>query len=132
MALAGLIIGYVTVVLWIAGVAIFAVAAVNQTNKANDSAKALARSIDQTAVSNGASTRNAGVIRIAIPRAGLAAGDVKVGNTDVDAVEATNAELADAGWRLEIHRGLLGQSCLTVPTSADRVTHYSSGSCPAP
>ena len=132
MALAGLIIGYVTIVLWIAGIAIFAVTAVSQTNKANDSAKALARSIDQTAVSNGASTRSAGVIRTAVPRAGLSDNDVKVGDTDIDAVDATNADLADAGWKLEIHRGLLGQSCLTVPTSADRVSHYSSGSCSAP
>ncbi len=129
LALAGLIIGYVTL-----GLAIVAVGAFVTFVRFADNdvgAVATARHLDEQIVAvaelEGSSPRTAAVIRRALRSGccGVQYASVTLGGSGVDVRGTTDTELERVGWRLQIedpYRGASGSgvACLTVPTTSAR------------
>jgi hypothetical protein len=132
LALAGLIIGYAEIVLATVGIIILVVVSVSSNNNAQLAGRTLGSQIEAVAAQTGGSPRSVDVVRQAIGRAGLQSNKVYVGSTDVFAVDATDAEIADQGWRLEVHEGTFGQSCVYIPSDLSGIVGVHSGSCPTP
>jgi hypothetical protein len=130
LALAGLIIGYLEIVFATVGIIILVVVSVSSNNNAQLAGRALASQIQAVSAQTGGSPRSVDVVRQAIGRAGLHPDKVYVGSTDVYAVDATDAEIADQDWRLEVHEGTFGQSCVYIPADRSGFTGVHSGSCP--
>ena len=130
LALAGLIIGYLELLLTIGGIAIIATVAVNASHHATSSARNLENHIEAVAARTDASPRDGTVVQQGIQEAGLTNRDIFVGSTGQFAVNATSEDLSLEGWRLEVHTGLFGVSCLYLPATVGGGAHISSGSCP--
>jgi hypothetical protein len=130
LALTGLIMGYAEIVLATVGIAAIVLLAVNANNDTTRTARLLATQIELVADRTNASPRGADVVRQAIDEAGLAGEKIYVGSTLEYAVDATSAELATQGWRLEVHKGVFGEACLYVPAETSSITRIRDGACP--
>jgi hypothetical protein len=137
LALAGLILGYVGTVLFIAAAAtLVTVVAVFHDDWARHDARRQARQfveqLELVSAQTGAGTRDADTIVRA-----WAAHDNTSTNVDValadgsDVLRATNADWARAGWRMEftVHDLGTGHACLTIPTTRQAFPVITTGTC---
>jgi hypothetical protein len=129
LALAGVIIGYLEIVLGVAAIAVLIAVAVNVSGDATHSARSLANEIQVVAERTNSSPRNGDVVRRAIREAGLADDQVFVGSTHEYAIAATNDDLAFEGWRVEVHKGPFGKACLYLPPTTAEIMRITSGPC---
>jgi hypothetical protein len=130
LALAGLIIGYAEIVLGVGLIVVIVAVGVHTSDHGSDSAALrLADNIAYVADNHASTPHDADVVRLAIREAGFADDTVYVGSTDVEAVSATDAELEAEDWRLEVHGGIFGETCLWLPTATTGTPRIVSGEC---
>ncbi len=144
MALAGLIMGYIGVVLFplmIVGfiaILVFAVPAANQTSLRNDARAFGAQVVAQARLTN-QSPRRAAIVNF-VANGGSVAYDNRYGDDNMRLPDGTSAELAnDAaldrnGWQIQFSRSFLGTKyeCLTISASVDEAPTVVDGRCLAP
>lgn len=122
LALAGLIIGYVTLglaVLAIVAIAVFANTFDGQSAAVSD-ARDLERQIVRLAALRGVSPRDRDVVvRVAEATWGGegSGSNVTLGSTGVPVGAATSGDLARVGWRLDVTWSSSEHACLTVPST---------------
>ncbi|HEY5015124.1 MAG TPA: DUF4190 domain-containing protein [Acidimicrobiia bacterium] len=129
LALAGLIIGYIEVVVGVAGIAVLIVIGIHSNSDASGTSHTLAQQIRIVAERTGSSPRSGEVVSTAIREAGIPDNKVYVGSTSERAVDATTNDLAAAHWQLEVHQGSFGKSCVYLPPAAVDYFQISRGTC---
>jgi len=132
MALAGIIVGYATIALVVGAIAIIGIVGGFDGDPGTDSsALRLADNIAYTADTIGSTPRDARVVHLAIRSGRFPDDSVLVGSTDLEAVDATDGELAAQGWRLEVHNGTFGTACLWLSHATTATPRIDSGPCRA-
>ena len=130
LALAGLIIGYVSLALGAVAVAAIIVLAAtfNGETAAVDHARDIDNQIVAVAVLRGVSPRDPVVIRRAVAAECCERG-VTLGASGVNLDGATMQELRDVGWRLDVESLSGDHACLTVPAEVPRDRDVVAGRC---
>lgn len=128
LALAGLIIGYLEIVIGVAAIVLIIAVAVNVNDDATHSARRLATQIQVVAERTNTSPRKGDIVRRAIREAGLADDHVLVGSTHEYAVAATDNDLEFEGWRLEV-RNVFAEACLYLPPTTAEFFRITNGPC---
>ena len=129
IALAGLIIGYLEILLAVIGITVLIVIGIHTNRDASGTSHTLAEQIRIVAERTNSSPRNGDVVSTAIREAGIGANKVFVGSTSEHAVDATTNDLAAEGWQLEVHQGSFGKSCMYLPPAPVGYFRISRGQC---
>jgi hypothetical protein len=136
MAVAGLVVGYVTVALVLLATvaigAIFLTAQDRSTDHAVDSARDLGAQIQSVARREEVPPRSTRAVRLAVRESGIDLDEVSVGFFGGSPMTATRRQLANEGWHLYITSGVSGAACLTVPTTTSGSVHVTRDVCPEP
>lgn len=118
MALAGVIVGYVQIVVGVIAIVtliVVVVISINDTSDAHDRARDLGHEIQKVAARDEIPTQSTEAVQRAIRESGLDPDDVRLPTSDRKAVDASSAQLDGEAWRLRVSTSVLGSACLTVP-----------------
>lgn len=139
MAIAGLVVGSITVVLALVAAVAFAVfsgvflaAQDRSTDHAVASARTLGTRIRAVARREEIPTRDTRTVRLAVRESGLDPEAVSVGFFGGSALTVSRGRLAHEGWHLHVSSGLSGGACLTVPRTTSGIIRVTRDLCPEP
>jgi hypothetical protein len=131
LALAGLIVGYAEIAIAAVVIGVLVIIGAHVHDGTPDAARDLSVNVLEAAQEQGSSARSAAIVNLAIRETDLGDATVYVGATPQIANTATDAELAAAGWRLEVDSVFRGRSCVAVPAGERILPRVEPGPCPA-